>query len=253
MQVDIPPMFDLFYIPFRTCVEKARATPTSTPTTTTTTTTTTMITMTMTMSRRARDLQKGLSAREIACRGRRPRRSSHPLRREPSPRERCWTVHASTSSRRNVPPRARLVTRRPLLLLLALSPDDSALAARAHICMRVLVSFSVSVLSLSFFLVVALFIYLALSLLRFSQSHSRFCPSSSVSLYLTARKRHIYTLPFSLSFVRVNCTNMFVYTKCIPRRTTNNDDDTTTDGKRARARCPLSLCLNSRARVCVLD
>lgn len=89
--------------------------------------------------RRARGFQKGLSGRGVALsRGRRPRRSSHPPRRRgPPPRDRrsCWTVHASTSRARPLP--------------LALSPVDSALTARAHICIRVPVSFSS--LSLSFF------------------------------------------------------------------------------------------------------
>jgi len=99
--------------------------------------------------------QKGLSGRRVSRGRRHPRRSSHPprlpQRREPPPRDgggRCWTVHASTPRwrrrrrRRNVPPRARLVPRRPLFLHLALSPDGSALAARAHICMRMPVSLS---------------------------------------------------------------------------------------------------------------
>jgi len=96
--------------------------------------------------------QKGLSARRVSRGRRHPRRSSHPprlpQRREPPPRDgggRCWTVRASTPRwrrrrRRNVPPRARLVPRRPLFLHLALSPDGSALAARAHICMPVSLS-----------------------------------------------------------------------------------------------------------------
>jgi len=175
------------------------------------------------VARRARAFQKGLSGREIARRGRRPRRSSHPLFgwREPPPRERCWTVRAS-----NVPPRARLVSRRPLLLLLAPSPDDSALAARVHICTRVFVSFSV--LAVAPFL-----IYPSLSV----PPPSRFIsPHATDALYLS--------LSFSLSSIKY--TNMFVYTE---RRVTTMTRRRT-DGERARARCPLSLCLNSRARVC---
>lgn len=175
------------------------------------------------VARRARAFQKGLSGREIARRGRRPRRSSHPLFgwREPPPRERCWTVRAS-----NVPPRARLVSRRPLLLLLlAPPPDDSALAARAHICTRVFLSFSV--LAVAPFL-----IYLSLSV----PPPSRFIsPHATDALYL------------SLSFSLVDKIHKYV---CI-HGAASNDDDTTTDGRRARARALSAQPVFEFARACV--
>lgn len=111
-------------------------------------------------------------------------------------------------------PAARLVSRPPFLLLLALSPDDSALAARAHICMRVLVSFSPP-LSLSL-------IYRVLLLPRFSQSCQSFYPSS-VSLYLRRERMCEFLLPLSHSFT-LFCSRIAyyirasVYTRRVARR-----------------------------------
>lgn len=108
-------------------------------------------------------------------------------------------------------PAARLVSRRPPLpLFLALSPDGSALAARAHICMRVpcvFLSFRLHSLSLSFVLfslgpirsVHPRFFSLLLAFSFFIISYHR----PSFSLYHTAlgvnAQRVRRTLSFSIS------------------------------------------------------
>lgn len=243
---------NLLYTPLRTCVGDTRASATS---------------------RRghgrgaaARASLPGgyLSARGVAwSRGRRPRRSSHPprlpQRREPRCGGRCcWTVHASTSRRRrNVPPRARLPHPLLLLLLLALSPVDSALTARAHICMRV----PVSCPSLSLY---GRTPYLPRPLLlrRFSRSYQRqVYPSSALrAAHLTthaadARARYFPLLLFSPPSAYNN-------ERCGGRRIDDGDDDDEdcdndygNDGRRARARALSAQgpCLSSaRAVMCPL-
>lgn len=198
----------------------------------------------------ARAFQKGLSGRGVALsRGRRPRRSSHPprlpQRREPPPRggRCCWTIHASTSRRR------RNVPRRPLPLLLALSPVDSALTARAHICMRVPVSFSSLSLpgrSLSLSIAPAP-----------SPTFLAILPAVTLSLCPTRAQQTLFpsSLPLSLSFSRPRIAyNERTVTRDGGDRDVASDDDDGNDGRRARARALSAQgpCLSSaRLRVCV--
>lgn len=160
----------------------------------------------------------------------------------------------TAKAKRTWPPRARY----PLfLLLLTLSPD-SALTARAHICMRVPVSLSPPSSSLFLFLfslLPSLYLYLAPSppFFAISLSLSFFRPALSAC----AHNKRVNFVSLSLSpslcpFHDARCTNIYV---CIHREMERRSSaNNARDGKRARARAARSepVFEFARARVCAM-
>lgn len=163
---------------------------------------------------RARASPKGLPGREIARRGRRPRRSSHPLLgwREPPPRERCWTVRAGNVPRVSPPAAAAPSSSSSFSLL----PPTTRRSRRERIYVRAGSRLSLSVAA-------PFLIYPSLSL---------------VPIYLAARDRR------ALSLSPVDEIHKYV---CIHGAARND----TTDGRRARARALSAQPVFEFARACV--